>query len=143
MARPPTIDSFKAGVPLRCISISTRELGPIPQDSPEEEQTRGWERARDDFLQRASAYFPSLRYLALATPNRITTRTAYPGDDTPVWTWWGVHRDSAGDPVEIREIPVWEGRRVREFLREADAEAVEGLDRDACRSFRGERERRV
>ena len=128
-------------MPLRCISISTRELGPIPQDSPEE-QTHGWERARDDFLQRASAYFPSLRYLALATPNH-PTRPAYPGDGTPVWTWWRVHRDSVGVPAEIKEIPVWEGRRVRDFLREADAEAVESFDRGACWSFGDQRERRV
>ena len=128
-------------MPLRCISISTRELGPIPQDSSEE-GTRAWEPARDEFLQRASAYFPSLRYLALATPNH-STRPAYLGDGTPVWTWWHVHRDSVGASIEIREIPVWEGRRVREYLREADAEAVDGFDRGACWSFGDERERRV
>ncbi|KAM5542457.1 hypothetical protein V8D89_003916 [Ganoderma adspersum] len=127
----PATDST-ADVPLTCISIATHELG-IPWDS---EGT--WERVRSEFLQRASTYFPSLRYVALATPHwpaYIAPIPAYPGDDVPVWTWWRIHRVSEDAPVEIREIPVWEGRRVREFLRDADAEAVDDFDRTCLQSF--------
>ncbi|KAM5542438.1 hypothetical protein V8D89_003897 [Ganoderma adspersum] len=129
MDRLPTTDSPQADVPLRCISISTRELDTIPWDP---EGTSSWEWARDDFLQRASAYFPSLCYLALATPTRpghLTLPPAYPGGGIPVWTWWRVRRGTVGAPVEIREIPTWEGRRVREFLQEAGAEATDDFDR--------------
>ena len=113
---------------MTCISISTRELG-IPWDS------EGiWERTRSEFLQGARMYFPALRYIAVATPRRpahIAPTPAYPGDGIPVWTWWRVHRDSVGTPVEIREIPVWEGQRVRESLRETDAEGMRDFHR-AC-----------
>ncbi|PIL37687.1 hypothetical protein GSI_01381 [Ganoderma sinense ZZ0214-1] len=110
-----------ARVPLTCISISTRELG-IPWDSD-----GSWEQARNEFLRGASSCFPSLRYVAVATPHRparIAPAPAYPGDDIPVWTWWRVHRDSSDSVVEIKEIPVWEGRRVRKFLRDANARAM-------------------
>ncbi|KAM5542491.1 hypothetical protein V8D89_003950 [Ganoderma adspersum] len=124
----PETDSIgiAADVPLTCISIATRELG-LPWDSEET-----WERTRRDVLQGASRRFSALRYVAVATPHRpphIAPTPAYPGDGIPVWTWWRVHRDSVGAPVEIREIPVWEGRRVREFLRNADAQAMRDFDR--------------
>uniref|UniRef100_A0A5K1K5P1 Thiol-transferase Tc52 n=1 Tax=Ganoderma boninense TaxID=34458 RepID=A0A5K1K5P1_9APHY len=106
--------------------VSTRKLG-VTWDS------RGtWEQARNDFLWGASAHFPSLRYIAVATPYRparIAPPPAYPGDDIPVWTWWRVRRDGAGIPVEIKEIPVWEGQRVRGYLRDADAEAMRDFER--------------
>ena len=115
-----------------CLRISTRELGVPCQDSQ-----GTWELARNEFLQRASAYFPSLRYLTLATPNlparpsnSIAPIPAYPGDYVSVWTWWRVHRNNVGAPVEIREIPVWEGRRVRDFLRDVDAETADDFDRE-------------
>ncbi|KAM5542487.1 hypothetical protein V8D89_003946 [Ganoderma adspersum] len=109
-------------VALTCISISTRELGYL-WDSP----PGNWERTRNEVLQAASKYFRSLRYVAIATPKRsacFAPPPPFPGDGVPVWTWWRVHRDGGGSPVEIREIPVWEGRRVREFLQNADADTV-------------------
>ena len=33
--------------------------------------------------------------------------------------------DDAGTPVEVREIPAWEGERVRAFLRGADMKTAE------------------
>ncbi|PIL37708.1 hypothetical protein GSI_01402 [Ganoderma sinense ZZ0214-1] len=122
-----------ADVPLTCISISTRELG-VPWDSEE-----SWEQARDDFLQAASTYFPSLRYVAVATPHRpahIAPAPSYPEDDVSVWTWWRIHRDTSDSVAEIREIPVWEGRRIREFLRDADAKTVDNLDQHEIERLR-------
>ena len=109
-----------AETPLMCLSISMRELGVLCQDSQ-----GTWEQAREEFLQCASTYFPSLRYLAVATPNQtshIPPIVAYPGDDVHVWKWWSVHRDRIGALVQIRGIRVWKGRRMRE--RDADAGAI-------------------
>lgn len=44
------------------------------------------------------------------------------------WRWWRVLRDDDGTPVEIREIPCWEGERVRAYLRDGDREAAERFD---------------
>ncbi|KAI1791063.1 hypothetical protein LXA43DRAFT_1143257 [Ganoderma leucocontextum] len=123
----PGLPVTPADVPLICISISTHDLED-PWHGPREK----WEQKRNEVLQTASKHFLSLRYVAMATPKppaHIAPTPAFPGDDTPVWTWWRVHRDSAGSLVEIREIPVWEGQRVREFLRNSDADALKNFDR--------------
>ena len=65
---------------------------------------------------------------------RIPQIVAYPGYDVHVCTWWQVHRDSVGALVQMREITVWEGRRVREFLRDTDAVALNDINR-TCQSF--------
>ena len=39
-----------------------------------------------------------------------------------------MHRDDAGFVVEVKEIPAWEGNRVRDFLQNADADMVQNFD---------------
>ena len=80
-------------------------------------------------LQQAVVYFPTLRYIAFAFREELTSdwREDYAGNRTP-WRWWKIQRDKEGSPEEIQEIPAWEGERVRTYLRNADADAMENFD---------------
>ncbi|RPD64735.1 hypothetical protein L227DRAFT_607371 [Lentinus tigrinus ALCF2SS1-6] len=108
--------------PLLCLSI----LAPAgPNHAPED-----IEKNREAFLNRACQYLPSLRYIALAESPESTTlpcKDDYSGVAAP-WRWWHVVRDEDGSPIEIREIPGWEGERVRRYLRNADREGADHFD---------------
>ncbi|KAI0774646.1 hypothetical protein BD413DRAFT_611668 [Trametes elegans] len=71
----------------------------------------------------------TIRYIALGDPEGIpSAHTEDLAGDCAPWRWWSVVRHDAG-PVEVREIPAWEGKRVRRYFRAADrarAESVEG-----------------
>ena len=85
----------------------------------------------DNFLRSAFARLPKLRYIAVAQLNakhlKETWSKDYAGNRAP-WSWWKAVRDGRGTLLEIREIPAWEGERVREYVREADAEGMERFD---------------
>ncbi|KAH9884948.1 hypothetical protein C8Q73DRAFT_796064 [Cubamyces lactineus] len=78
------------------------------------------------FLINAAAALPNLRYIALADPKEVPTALMddLSGDRAP-WRWWRVIR---GERTELKEIPGWEGERVRRFFREADREKVDAFD---------------
>ncbi|KAL7282784.1 hypothetical protein ACG7TL_004260 [Trametes sanguinea] len=62
---------------------------------------------------------PTLRYLAIAAPPKISMNISdnLAGERAP-WRWWRIIRTEG--EAETREIPAWEGERVRQFFREAD-----------------------
>ncbi|TFK82976.1 hypothetical protein K466DRAFT_603256 [Polyporus arcularius HHB13444] len=74
---------------------------------------------RDQFLEAVSNWFPSLRYIALAD-----IPDGFDGNDDEKPHWWRVLRDDEGSPVEVREVPLWEGRRVRDYFLDADADTA-------------------
>ncbi|KAI0658685.1 hypothetical protein C8Q70DRAFT_182249 [Cubamyces menziesii] len=78
------------------------------------------------FLINAAAALPNLRYIALADPKEVPTALMedLSGDRAP-WRWWRVIR---GERTELKEIPGWEGERVRRFFREASREKVDAFD---------------
>ena len=99
----------------------TKSVGQSPEDAEE---------CRQDLFQRAFKYLPSLRWIALATLQRRWRDPIlddYGGDHAP-WRWWRVVRDNDGAPMEVTEIPSWEGERVRTYLRAADRTAAEEFD---------------
>ncbi|KAH9854839.1 hypothetical protein C2E23DRAFT_815848 [Lenzites betulinus] len=71
--------------------------------------------------------FPHLRYLALASAPEMppTGYTGLAAVRVP-WRWWRIVKEGAR--VEYREIPVWEGERVRTFFREADVATAAKFD---------------
>ena len=77
------------------------------------------------FLQRASQYFPRLRYVALANPPTVAVdwREDY-GTNSTLWRWWRILRNEHGQAIEVTEIPHWEGARVREYVRDANYRAL-------------------
>ncbi|CDO77236.1 hypothetical protein BN946_scf184747.g49 [Trametes cinnabarina] len=80
-------------------------------------------------LKHASNAFPELQYIAVAS----TTIKMFPfkdlsGEGAP-WRWWRIPR---GDRTDIREIPAWEGERVRRYFREADRAQAENFN-GACK----------
>ncbi|KAI0696965.1 hypothetical protein C8T65DRAFT_743360 [Cerioporus squamosus] len=109
-------------VPLLCLSIVAAL--PILHQKPEER-----EQCQIQLLDRAFKALPSLRYLSLAEPpddsqRMLPYKEEYAGNGAPP-RWWRVVRDEEGSPIEIKEIPGWEGERVRSYLRNADREAAE------------------
>ncbi|TFK81472.1 hypothetical protein K466DRAFT_531743 [Polyporus arcularius HHB13444] len=73
---------------------------------------------------------PALRYVALAEQDEVSAdwKEDYSGDHAP-WRWWEVRRDRAGrGRDEVDEIPSWEGERIRVYLRDADAKAMDEFD---------------
>ncbi|KAI0705759.1 hypothetical protein C8T65DRAFT_740799 [Cerioporus squamosus] len=74
---------------------------------------------RDQFLEAVCNQFPSLRYIALAD-----VPVDFEGDDDEKRHWWRVIRDDESTLVEVREVPLWEGRRVRDYFLDADADTA-------------------
>ncbi|RPD67535.1 hypothetical protein L226DRAFT_608687 [Lentinus tigrinus ALCF2SS1-7] len=109
-------------LPLICLSI----LAPAaPNQAPEHIEEK-----RNVFLNHASLYLPSLRYVALAkspASETLPCEDDYSEIAAP-WRWWRVVRDENACPIEIREIPGWEGERVRRYLCNADREGAEHFD---------------
>ncbi|OSC97912.1 hypothetical protein PYCCODRAFT_1439730 [Trametes coccinea BRFM310] len=62
---------------------------------------------------------PTLRYVAIAAPPKISMNISddLAGERAP-WRWWRIIRTDG--EAETREIPAWEGERVRQFFRGAD-----------------------
>ncbi|KAI0684257.1 hypothetical protein C8T65DRAFT_836558 [Cerioporus squamosus] len=117
-------DSPLDDVPLLCLSIVAAAS---PTQAPEER-----EQCRIEFLDHAFKSLPSLRYVALAEPpgeraGNLLRKEEYAGNAAP-WRWWRVVRDEDGSPVEVREIPGWEGERVRSYLRNADRKAADNFN---------------
>lgn len=70
-------------------------------------------------LEHAVVALPRLRYLALGQMpegRRVQTR----------WRWWRFIRDT--ERIEVREVPAWEGQRVREYMRDADVASADAFD---------------
>ena len=86
---------------------------------------------RQELFDLAFKYLPSLRWIALGAPkcrmHLDLDVQDYAGDNAP-WRWWRVTRDEDGTPVEVTEIPGWEGERIRAYLRAADATAADEFD---------------
>ncbi|KAI0684366.1 hypothetical protein C8Q76DRAFT_831516 [Earliella scabrosa] len=96
-----------------------------PSQSPEDAEA-----CRQELFKRAFGYLPSLRWIALAEPQckkLDPNLDDYAGDRAP-WRWWKVTRDDKGTPLEVTEVPGWEGERARAYLRAADKTAAEEFD---------------
>ncbi|OJT10318.1 hypothetical protein TRAPUB_13186 [Trametes pubescens] len=84
---------------------------------------------RARFFEHAALALPKLRYVALASPRQIPQDFSDLAGDRAPWRWWRIIR-SAGQDVEFREIPAWEGERVRRYFRDANREKAERFDED-------------
>lgn len=82
---------------------------------------------RTKLFEHASYGLPDLHYLALASPPHIPQVFSDISGDRAPWRWWRIIR--SGQDVEFREIPAWEGERVRKYFRDAD--------RDKAKRFEG------
>lgn len=73
-------------------------------------------------LEHAVVALPSLRYLALGKVPKVrpSIRTRWR------WRWWRVIRET--ERIEVREVPAWEGERVREYMRDADVDGADAFD---------------
>ena len=95
-----------------------------------------------EVFESVGAFVPSLRYIAFADRGtRPPEPTAicdwaedmlyedHAGTRAP-WRWWRLVRDDEDESVvvEAREIPAWEGERVRAFLRNASVETAQAFD---------------
>ena len=81
-----------------------------------------------NFLRNVASDVKSLRYVALADPESVAPYDIEDSDPSVARRWWRIVRDENQAPVEIREVPTWEGKRLREFLHGADREAMDGFD---------------
>ncbi|TBU48253.1 hypothetical protein BD309DRAFT_949991 [Dichomitus squalens] len=103
-------------------------IAPEPKVRPSD-GGRELESLRTDFLVKMSKTFRQLfdtRYVAFAQPKDVSPdyQEDYAGNNAP-WSWWKIIKlDDDDAPTEIREIPAWEGERVRAYFREADVEAA-------------------
>lgn len=84
-------------------------------------------------LEEAVVALPNLRYLALAQiPNNALLVRSWPREygqrqwPNARWQWWRIIRDTKG--IEVREIPTWEGDRVRNYMRDADMAHADHFD---------------
>lgn len=96
-------------------------------DDPELKHTRR------RFIERVCTLIPSLCYLALGWRQPLQELSHLIAVDDPIhthqpWKWWRVVRDTEGSPTKVKEIPAWEGKRVRKYLRDADTEAAREFD---------------
>lgn len=82
---------------------------------------------RARFFEHAALALPKLRYVALASRGRLPRDFSDLAGDRAPWRWWRIIR-SAGQDVEFREIPAWEGERVRRYFRAANKESAERFD---------------
>lgn len=77
-------------------------------------------------LEHAVVALPRLRYLALGQmPERRRIRTR--------WRWWRFIRHI--ERIEVREVPAWEGERVREYMRDADGASADAFDGKSSSRF--------
>ena len=102
----------------------------IDTEAEDERKRRRAAKRRCDFLRQAAVSFPKLRFVAFGTSKSVFVEWNVDlAKDSSLWDWWEVIRNpSTGKVVEIREIPVWVGQLVREYLREADVQAVKAFD---------------
>ncbi|KAL1944366.1 hypothetical protein VTO73DRAFT_3551 [Trametes versicolor] len=77
---------------------------------------------RARFFEHAALALPKLRYVALASRPRLPRDFSDLAGDRAPWRWWRIIRD--GQDVAYREIPAWEGERVRKYFRSADDKAA-------------------
>ncbi|KAI9060001.1 hypothetical protein FKP32DRAFT_1760593 [Trametes sanguinea] len=80
------------------------------------------------FLSCAPTALPNLRYVAVAAPPKISKNVFddLAGERAP-WRWWRVIRGE-GDVAAAKEIPAWEGERVRQYFRKADRAQADSFD---------------
>ena len=87
------------------------------------------EKVRETFLKTISGSVHSLRYIALAEVSEVALdwREDYTRNGT-YRRWWRIVRDDDGVPREVREIPEWEGERVRVYVENAKTEDIDCFD---------------
>ena len=87
------------------------------------------EKVRETFLKTVSGSVHSLRYIALAEVSEVALdwREDYTRNGTHR-RWWRIVRDDDGVPREVREIPEWEGERVRVYVENAKTEDIDRFD---------------
>ena len=87
------------------------------------------EKVRETFLKTVSGSVHSLRYIALAEVSEVALdwREDYTRNGT-YRRWWRIVRDDDGVPREVREIPEWEGERVRVYVENAKTEDIDCFD---------------
>ncbi|EIW61200.1 uncharacterized protein TRAVEDRAFT_44021 [Trametes versicolor FP-101664 SS1] len=82
-------------------------------------------------LEAAVVALPNLRYVAFAQIPDDVLRSAtreYGQRQWPNarWQWWRIIRGAEG--IEVREVPTWEGERVRKYMRDADMAHADDFD---------------
>lgn len=109
-------------------------MGPEPRPhSPDDMPHSELGSLRTSFLTKMLTTLPPpshTRYIAFAQAKVVSSdcKEDYAGNNAP-WSWWKVTQpDDEDQPIEAREIPTWEGERVREYFREADRDAAEKFD---------------
>lgn len=78
------------------------------------------EELRARLFEQAAYALPNLQYLALANPPQIPQAFSDLSGERALWRWWRIIRSD--EDAEFREIPLWEGERVRKYFHNADRE---------------------
>lgn len=94
-----------------------------PQSLDSSQSNLDEQRLYTRLLEHAVVALPNLRYVALG---RIPLDLAEePGEHTE-WRWWRIIRTMGN--VEVREVPAWEGERVRKYMHNADIARADNFD---------------